>query len=73
MDRVKWVPVALVAFLLGGCALCPHADSSPKPAPEPVAEGAVAPGNAFAPFMGNTFNSWTVSPRVDMPIGEQNR
>lgn len=27
------------------------------------------PGNAFAGFAGNTFNAWTISPRLDLPLG----
>jgi energy-converting hydrogenase Eha subunit F len=73
MDRVKWVHVALVAFLLSGCAISPRADAPPKPAPDPAPESAVKSRNVFAPYMDNKLNSWTVSPRIDMPIGEHNR
>lgn len=35
---------------------------------KPTQSDGTTPGNAFSQFIDNSFNSWTLSHRIDMPV-----
>ena len=47
-------------------------DQSPQSSDSPNGNGPAA-GNALDSLAGNKFDSWTISPRIDLPLGYLNR
>lgn len=43
-------------------------EPSAKPPGNPIEGDATPSGNAFLPLVGNEFNAWTISHRVDVPV-----
>jgi hypothetical protein len=63
--------MGLVTLTAGGCKLGATAEQSPAAVVSAAQVGHPDPRNVLADLAANPFNVWTISPRVDVPLGEQ--